>query len=473
MGAYNRFRGDQCCESPYLLTSVLKEDWGFQGFTISDFMWGIRDTEKAAAAGLDIEMPAAQDYGKKLLKAVEEGSVAEEFIDESAFRVARTILKFETAPDPLPDYPEQLIGSQEHINLALEAAEKSMVLMQNNHQVLPFDPQGVSEVLVLGTLANEENIGDHGSSQVIPEYVVTPLEGLQELYGDQISFIYDTGDDLDKVKGMASSADAVIFVVGYTHSDEGEYISNFGNEVGGDRVSLRLHDNESRLLREVGPLNEHSVAVLIGGSAILVEEWKNQVNGIIHAFYPGMEGGTAIAETIFGKVNPGGKLPFTVASNEDHYPGFDRLAEEVTYDRYHGYIKLDHEGHHAAYPFGFGLSYTTFSHDSAVVHVMDSIVEVSVKVTNTGNRSGDQVVQLYIGYDGSAVEREHKLLKGFQRISLDPGETANVTLICPFTQLSWYNPASDQWELEKMEYQAYIGSSSDEKDLIKTTFIIE
>ncbi len=141
MGAYNRFRGDQCCESPYLLRTVLKEEWGFTGFTISDFIWGTRDTEKAANGGLDIEMPAIQEYGKNLENAVKEGRVSEKIIDESAFRVARTVLKFETTPDPISAYPKSLIGNQDHIDLALEAAERSMVLMQNNQEVLPFDPK--------------------------------------------------------------------------------------------------------------------------------------------------------------------------------------------------------------------------------------------------------------------------------------------------------------------------------------------
>lgn len=205
----------------------------------------------------------------------------------------------------------------------------------------------------------------------------------------------------------------------------------------------------------------------------MVEEWKGQVKGIIHAFYPGMEGGTAIARTLFGDVNPGGKLPFTVAADESHYPEFDRLAQEVTYDRYHGYIKLDQDGNKAAFPFGFGLSYTTFTHDSAVVEVFEDHVEVSVKVRNTGEVAGDQVMQLYIGFDNSAVEREHKLLKDFQRISLEPGESKQVTLSCPFDKIRWYNPDSGAWELESMEYQVYVGSSSDEDDLIKTTFAIE
>jgi len=473
MGAYNRFREDQCCESPYLLRTVLKEDWGFTGFTITDFVMGSRDTEKAANGGMDVEMPSIQDYGKKLYKAVKSGTVSEEVINESAFRVARTVLKFESNLDPLPEYPESLIGCQEHIDLALEAAEKSMVLMQNNQGVLPLDRSEVKRVLVLGELAVTENIGDHGSSRVIPSYVVTPLEGLQNLYGSSVEFTLHSGDDMEMVKGLAKEADAVIFVVGYNHDDEGEYVGMGKNPVGGDRESLRLHTNESKLIQQVGHVNENAVVVIIGGSAVIVEEWKNQVNGIIHAFYPGMEGGTAIAKTIFGDNNPGGKLPFSVASDESHYPEFDRLGLEATYDRYHGYIKLDQDGNKAAFPYGFGLSYTTFTHENADVTLLDNSLEVSVDVTNTGTLTGDQVMQLYIGFDNSTVEREHKLLKGFQRLTLNPGETKTVTLSCPFDKLKWYDPEAGAWELEHMEYQAYIGSSSDEKDLIMKSFVIE
>ncbi len=444
MGAYNRFRGDQCCESTYLLRTVLKEDWGFTGFTISDFIWGTTDTEKAAMGGMDIEMPAIQEYGKHLVNAVQDGRVSED-----------------------------MIGNQNHIDLALEVAEKSMVLMQNKQGVLPLDRSVVKRVLVLGELAITENIGDHGSSRVIPSYVVTPLEGLQNLYGSKLEFIHDAGLDIEKAKEMAEDVDAIIFVVGYNHYDEGEFIGFGKKEVGGDRHSLRLHENESNLIQQVGPLNKNSVVVLIGGSAIIVEEWKEQANAIIHGFYSGMEGGTAIAKTIFGDNNPGGKLPFTVAKDESHYPEFDRLGEEATYDRYHGYIKLDQDGNKAAFPYGFGLSYTTFSHDHAMITILDDAIEVSVDVTNTGTLAGDQVMQLYIGFDNSSVEREHKLLKGFQRMTLNPGETKTVTLLCPFDKLKWYNPEAETWELEHMEYQAYIGSSSDETDLIMESFVIE
>jgi len=473
MGAYNLFRGHQCCESPYMLRTVLKEDWGFKGFTITDFVMGSRNTVLAANGGMDVEMPCVQDYGKKLFKAVKKGEVPEEVIDESAFRVARTVLKFESTPDPQPEYPESLIGCQEHIDLALEAAEKSMVLMQNKGKVLPFEASKIKKVLVLGELAIKENIGDHGSSRVIPAYVVTPMQGLKKLYGSSVEFTHHSGDDMEIAKCLAGEADAVIYVVGYNHDDEGEYVGFGKNSVGGDRLSLRLHSHESELIQQVGPANKNSVVVLIGGSAVIVEEWKDQVGGIIHAFYPGMEGGTAIAKTIFGENNPGGKLPFTVASDESHYPEFDRLGLEATYDRYHGYIKLDRDGNKAAFPFGFGLSYTTFTHDSVTLNVLEDALEVSVNVTNKGAVAGDQVMQLYIGFDNSTVEREHKLLKGFQRLTLNPGETKTVTITCPFDKLKWYNPEAGAWELELMEYQAYIGSSSDEEDLIMETFIIQ
>jgi beta-glucosidase len=355
----------------------------------------------------------------------------------------------------------------------LEAAEKSMVLMQNKNDVLPLDKNKMKNILVVGTLANAENIGDHGSSRVRPAFVATPMQGFENLYGENLAFTYVTGEDVEEAKEIAESSDAVIFVVGYNHDDEGEYVDAGGIIPGGDRKSIRLHENESNLLQEIGPLNKNSVAILIGGSAIIVEEWKEKISGIIHAFYPGMEGGTAIAKTIFGDNNPGGKLPFTVASDESHYPEFDRLATEVTYDRYHGYIKLDHDGNKAAFPFGFGLSYTTFLQDSAAVLVEDDAIVVSLNITNTGNIAGDQVVQLYVGFDNSQVEREHKLLKGFERVSLNPGETQRVKISCPLDKIKWYNPATGSWELEKMEYQVYVGSSSDEDDLIELAFAIE
>ncbi len=325
----------------------------------------------------------------------------------------------------------------------------------------------------MGKLGDNENIGDHGSSRVFPPYFVTPLEGLTKEYGSSVEILYDSGEDTDILKEKIENADAVVYVVGYDHDDEGEFVARNNIELGGDRKSLRLHDDESKLLQETGSLNKNSVAVLIGGSAIITEEWRDNVKAILHAFYPGMEGGTAIARVLFGDTNPGGKLPFTVASDESHYPDFDRHALEVTYDRYHGYIRMAHSGNKPAFPFGYGLSYTSFTQDDLEIETDTAKLMASINVTNTGDRKGDQVIQLYIGFDNSAVEREHKLLKGFSRITLEPGETRRVTIECPFDRLRYYDPETEKWILEKMEYQIYAGSSSDENDLIKSSFLID
>ncbi len=464
MAAYNRFRGDQACENKYLLSDILKGEWGFNGFIISDFFMGVRDGEKAAIAGLDIEMPCIRFYGKKLLEAVENGAVPEEYIDESAYRIAKTVLKYETAPDPLPGYPETLIGSKEHIAIALEAAEKSIVLLKNESSVLPLDKNSVKNVVVAGKLADFENIGDHGSSRVYPEYVVTPMEGLVSQYGSSVNFNYEGTEDTTGLSVKIRNADAVIFVVGYNYKDE---------EEGVDRKSLRLHADESRMLQDYGALNHNSVAVLINGGPVIIEEWKDRVNGILEAFYPGMEGGTAIAKALFGDINPGGKLPFSVATVESHYPDFNSEATEVTYDRYHGYFRMEHNGNKAAYPFGYGLSYTQFEQDSLLVETGDNQFTASVRVTNTGDRTGDQVIQLYVGFNNSSVEREHKALRGFERVILDPGESKRITLTCPFDKLTYYDPETGSWKLEKIEYQVYMGSSSDETELIMDSFKIE
>jgi beta-glucosidase len=466
MGAYNQFRGEQCCHSAYLLRTILKGEWGFDGFTISDFVWGVRDTVKAALGGLDVEMPNTNHYGKKLVKAVTKGEVPQDVIDEAARRIVRTILAFTEADDPLTGYPASLLVCQEHVDLALEAAEKSIVLLKNAGNVLPFDRATVKKVALIGKLGNVDNIGDHGSSRVRPPYVVTPLQGLQKLLGPAVEIVHDDGRNLKKAGQVASGADAVIFVLGYTHRDEGEFIRTSG----GDRTSLGLHADEVELLDAVAPANPNAVVVLIGGSAIVMEEWKAAVPAIVHAFYPGMEGGTAIARVLFGEVNPGGKLPFTIPTDPRHLPDFDAQALEVEYDLYHGYTRMDREGHEPAFAFGFGLSYTSFSQANASFTVNGEQVEARVDVTNTGDRAGDQVIQFYVGFENSAVERQKKLLKGFRRVRLEPGESRTVLISCPVERLRWYNPESSSWELERMEYQGYVGSSSREVDLLRGTF---
>ena len=481
MSAYNLYQGVHCGHSDYLLNQVLKGEWDFDGFVISDFIMGVRDTVEAANGGMDIEMCHTKYFGDKLVEAVKAGKVSEEKINEAALRIVRTLLAFTEADDK--EYSKDLVGCREHIELALEAAEKAMTLMQNKDQILPFSRE-MKKIAVIGKLADKENIGDHGSSRVFPEYVVTPLEGIKKVAANS-EVIYNDGSDLEEAKALAESADAVIFVVGYDHDDEGEYtdIEAFkdvkeskdgpvgaGSELGagGDRKdSLGLHPEDIELINTVGPVNKNSVAVLIGGNMIMIEDWKDSVSAILMAYYPGMEGGTAIARTIFGEVNPGGKLPFVVPYRESDLPQVDWDTTEQHYDYYHGYAKLEKEGIEPSLPYGFGLSYTSFEFSKAEFAVEGDQVTASCEVRNTGERKGDEVVQMYVGFKNSSIDRPVKLLRGFKRITLEPGESRQVKISCPIEKLKWFNPETNQWELEHMDYEVYIGNSSSDKDLLK------
>lgn len=479
MSAYNKYQGPHCGHNDYLLNQVLKDEWDFDGFVISDFIWGVRDTVEAANGGMDIEMNDTKFFGDKLVEAVNNGDVREEKVNEAAIRIVRTLLAF-TEDDR--EYGKDLIGSKEHISLALEAAEKSLTLMKNEDSVLPFSKVDTKRIAVIGKLGDKENIGDHGSSRVYPEYVVTPLEGIKRLVPNS-EVVFEDGSDLEKAKEAAKAADAVIFVVGFNHDDEGEFIDNNQDDndvtaiggnfdaVGGDRKeSLGLHDDEIELIQNVGSVNENSVAVLIGGNMIMIEQWKDKVSAVLMAYYPGQEGGTAIAKTLFGDVNPSGKLPFVLPTLESHLPQTDWEAEEITYEYYHGYTKLDKEGIEPSLPYGFGLSYTTFEVANATFDVKDDKILASCEVENTGNCSGDEVVQMYVGFNNSSVDRPVKVLRGFERVSLNAGEKKTVEIACPIEKVKWFNPETNTWELEHMEYEVYIGNSSGKNDLIEGKF---
>jgi beta-glucosidase len=265
----------------------------------------------------------------------------------------------------------------------------------------------------------------------------------------------------------------VIFVVGFDHDDEGEFVSeneeeNYTGAKGGDRkISLGLHEDEIALVKEVGPVNKNSVAVLIGGNMIMMEEWKDCVSSILMAYYPGMEGGTAIAEILFGDVNPSGKLPYVIVKDEADLPYVNWDTEFQHYDYYHGYTRLEKEHIEPAVPYGFGLSYTTFEVSDPHFTGDDKGITASCKVTNTGAFGGDEVVQLYVGFENSKVDRPVKILRGFERVSLEPGETKDVKIFCPNEELQWYDANHNTYAFEHMEYQVYIGTSSANEDLHK------
>jgi len=475
MSSYNLYKGTKCGHHDYLLNQVLKKEWDFDGFVMSDFVWGVKDTVEAANGGQDMEMCCTQFFGDKLVQAVKDGLVPEEKINQSALRIIRTLIAFEDAYDGKID--ESVIGCKEHISLALESARKGITLLQNKNGVLPFNKEIVKHIVVLGKLAELEVIGDHGSSEVHPKYIVTPLQGIANI-APSTEVIFYSGEDLDHAKELAKNADAVVFVVGYNHDDEGEYISEeetsgYTGTVGGDRFkSLGLHPDEVQLIKTVGPVNEKSTAVLIGGNMIMMEEWKDCVSSIIMAYYAGMEGGTAIAEIIFGDINPSGKLPFVVPHKESDLPQVNWDTTSQFYQYYHGYTKLEKEGIEPLLPYGFGLSYTTFEISDSAFETDGKKVTAACKVSNKGKRAGSEVVQMYVGFKNSKVDRPIKILRGFQRISLEAGEIKESLISCPVDKLCWYNPDTDKMELEHMEYEIYIGTSSDNNDLMASTILL-
>jgi len=466
MSAYNKVRGEYCGHNSYLLRDILKGEWGFNGFVHSDWMNGLRDTIKGISGGLDVEMPRAKYYGRKLEKAVKLGKVPLNLVDDSVRRILRTTLKFTTKEDP-QKYDSGLIGCDDHVLIAREVAEKSMVLLKNQNNLLPFNTNEMNSLAVVGPLSDKKNTGDHGSSHVRQKNIITPLQGIKNSVGNEINIIHNEGHDIDVAQQIAQSVDSVVLIVGYTSKDEGEYIPHISKGLG-DRPSLGLKDNDLKLIDAVTKVNKKCVVVLVGGSAILMEEWKEKVPSILMAWYSGMEGGNALANILFGKANPSGKLPFTIPKDPTHLPYFEIDIDEIEYGYYHGYTLMEKENIEPAFLFGFGLSYTEYTYKNLQVKSTEEKIVVNVDVSNIGAIAGEEIVQLYIGFENSSVDRPIKLLRGFKRVALNPNETKTVSIEVKKKDLAWYNPDNREWEVESIEYTIYVGSSSKNEDLITT-----
>jgi beta-glucosidase len=479
MSAYNRYKGVYCGHSEYLLRKILKEEWDFDGFVLSDFIWGIHDTVEAANNGQDMEMCYTRFFGNKLVQAVRDGLVPAVRVNEAALRITRTITAFEDAyRRGGKNYGQEVLGCREHRALSLQAAREGITLLQNHRRTLPLNKAKTKKLALIGRLGNQENTGDRGSSRVYPAHVITPNEGLARIAPDT-EIIYYPGRSLVHAKMLAREADAVIFVVGYDHDDEGEYVAleqleNYTGSIGGDRKrGLSLHQDEINLIKTVGPENKKSAVVLIGGNMIMITEWKDYVDSIVMAYYPGQEGGIAIAEILFGDVNPSGKLPFVLPKEEQDLPRVKWDTHNAYYGYYHGYTKLEKEGTEPLLPYGFGLSYTRFKVTDAQFSADTKTVTAACLVRNAGKRAGATVIQFYVGFKNSKIDRPKKLLRGFTRVFLDPEEQKQVLISCPIEKLSYYNTRTGTFELESMEYEVYIGTSSADRDLLAGTIKLD
>ena len=451
MTAAHRVNGVYCGHHHHLVTEVLKDEWGFDGFVMGDLVLGVR-SGRAVAAGLDLEMPFHWRF-RSLGRLVRQGKVAEARVDDAAARLLRQQVRFADRAaraeraEPGRYAPARVAGDT-HRALAREVAERSMVLLRNEpvgvaatgsaaattpaaEPVLPLDPGRVSSLAVLGDLATRPVTGDHGPGGVRAPAVVTLLDGLRAA-GERwvINVSHHPGDDLDAARLAAAGADVAVVIAGLTPRDEGATtpLPWRRRRTGGDRRVLTLRPHDESLIRTAAAANLRTVVVLVGGSAIVTESWREQVGAVLMAWYPGMEGGHALARVLFGEAVPGGRLPCTWPRGAEQLPPIPGSARTLRLDPLHGYRLVQATGRPPAFPFGFGLSYTTFEHGRLVAkRSWDGTVRLTVPVVNTGTRPGDEVVQVYLDEALGSDPRPLRTLRAFRRVTVPPGAMENVT----------------------------------------------
>jgi beta-glucosidase len=476
MSAYNSVNGQWCGQSAELLNGILKTRWKFDGFVITDFVFGLRDGKTAILAGQDVEMPFPMQMAPNIEKLIEAGEVAQSRIDDAALRLLRQQLRFK-------DREHLAFSANEHYALAREAAQKSIVLLKNEGLLPLGKPKSLA---IIGKLAAQPNTGDGGSSNTKPEYVVTPLDGIRKAFEGECGVNYDDGNDLVRARSIAASAETVLLVVGYTHEDEGEFISPvMGDGLrslfprprfrdiptlfklgwrtrknksgtftgGGDRTSLTLSEQDERLIEEIAAVHSRCVVLVMAGSAVIMERWRDKVAAILMLWYPGMEGGHAMADVLTGRVNASGRLPFVIPKHAEDLPFFDMNACAITYDHWHGYRKLEKDSTEPAFPFGFGMSYTKFTWSEFEIRLVGDVLQASVTVSNCGPVNGDEVVQLYVRALSSTVERPLRELVGFARVTLSPTERKDVSIRIPISRLAYFDEAKDDLVVEAIEYE--------------------
>ncbi|MCE9574681.1 MAG: glycoside hydrolase family 3 C-terminal domain-containing protein [Deltaproteobacteria bacterium] len=467
MTAYNRVDGVYASEQPHLVRAILKDEWGFPGFVMSDWVFGTHSAGPAVTAGLDVEMPYDLHFDE-LYKAVDRCEVSRAAVDDAVRRVLRTELAF-GLDHPAPVDPSQ-IESAAHAALALRAARESIVLLRNQGKALPLDPAASSSIAVVGALAGVANLGDHGSSDVHPSRSVTPLAGIQARFGARVVAI--DADTLDTAtRAQVAAAGAAIVVVGLTAADEGE---NVPSPHQGDRATLALSAAHQALIAEVAAANPRTIVVIEGGSAVLTAPWIDRVAAVLMAWYPGQEGGTAIGELLAGDVAPSGRLPVAFPVAEADLPPFDHVSDAVTYGLFHGYRWLDRNGTAPAFPFGFGLSYGTV--DYAGLALADDtvgrgeVVHAAIDLASV-DRTGDEVVQLYVEPPPGGLDRAVRELRGFARVAVTPATTTRVTIDVPVADLARWDIATAAWVVDPGVYTVAVGRS--EQDLpLRATFTV-
>jgi beta-glucosidase len=484
MCSYNRVWGDYACENKYLLTDVLKKDWNFKGFVVSDW-GGTHSIEKASAAGLDHEEPGEIFYGDEFKQAVVAGKVPVTELDDHVHRILRSMFATGVVDDPPRKSVVDIVGGFE---VAQRIAEQSTVLLKNDHAQLPLDAAKIHSIAVIGAHADVGMISGGGSAQVDPPggnaimppgkgntywqahiwFPTSPLKTLRAK-APAANVQFDSGADPATAAALAKSADVAI-VFAYQWESEGM-----------DLDTLSLPDNQDELIAKVAAANPHTVVVLETGTAVTMP-WADQVSGILEAWYAGSRGAEAVANVIFGDVNPSAKLPMTFPRSEADLPhptvvkppkvttdadrqGWKRIAAglpafQVTYDEgvKVGYKWYDSENKPVLFPFGYGLSYTTYAYSNLKV-TPGKNPRVTFTVTNTGNRAGAEVAEVYASLPAAAAEPPKRLV-GFSKVKLNAGESKDVTVDVDPKYLSIFNIEQNGWQLLPGDYGFMVGGSS-------------
>ncbi|WP_066630842.1 glycoside hydrolase family 3 C-terminal domain-containing protein [Labilibacter marinus] len=481
MGAYNRVLGEPACGSPFLLQEILREKWGFNGHIVSD-CGAISDfhlyhkvtknaTESAALAinsGVDVN--CGNTY-KNLVDAVNKGLVTEDTIDVRLKTLLRTRFKLglfdPVDANPFNNVGEEVICSDKHSDIALEAARKSLVLMTNKNNVLPLDPN-INNLYVTGPQANNSEML-LGNYYGMSNRLVNVLEGITAAVGAGTTINYKQGclpyrknvNPIDWTTGEAKASDAIIAVLGITGAIEGEEGEAIASDTKGDRLKPYLPQNQIEFLKKLRKDNKKPIIVVMtGGSPMVIPEVEELADAILWAWYPGQEGGTAVADVIFGKVSPSGRLPLTFLKSIDQLPAYEDYNMA---GRTYKFMEND-----PLFPFGFGLSYTKFEYSNAVLSAAKikrgKSVTVECEVKNIGDRDGEEVVQAYLIQPGAGTEAPFKKLVAFKRIDIAKGETAKVKFEISSKLMSQISEEGEEI-LKKGEYSVVIGGSSPVKDM--------
>lgn len=490
MGSYNLWQGVHCCQNDALLNGILKNEWGFDGAVVSDW-GGVTDTWQAATGGMDIEMGSFTDgklkeseftyddyyLARPFEKLINESKIPMKVLDDKVARVLRTM--FRTAMNP-----DKAIGSQcseEHYDVCRQIGEEGIVLLKNSNNMLPLDANRYGKILVVGENATRSLTQGGGSSELKTLRDVSPLDALRALYGDKIDYAqgYSSGralyDHVDPVAPellaqlkaealeKAKAADLIIFIGGLNKNNKQDCENS-------DRESYDLSFGQNGLIGELAAIQKNIMVVTFGGNAYATP-WLDRVQALVHCWYLGSESGNALANVLTGKVCPSGKLPVTFAKKQNDYPslqygqiGYPGDGKTVEYKEgiYVGYRHFDTKGVKTQFPFGFGLSYTTFKYGKPQIAANGDAWTVTVDVTNTGRCEGKEIVQLYVGDEKCSVDRPKKELKNFAKVSLKPGETKTVSMDITRQDLKFWDETTHAWKAEPGKFKAYVCASAED-----------